>query len=143
MRLVPRLPAPRAGLLGALGALALLAALPVEGFATGAWQTHIRTKDFTDLLVTDATVYCGTRDAGLLVFDRATHAFTSIPREPGSISSNQVTSLALDRVGRLWVGTFASGVSRLSSDGTLWELVNAFDGLPVDSVTTMTVAGDT
>jgi hypothetical protein len=41
------------------------------------------------------------------------------------------------------VGTYASGVSRLSADGSTWELVNAFDGLPVDSVTTMTVVGDT
>lgn len=136
-------PAPRAGLLRALAALTLVAALPADGLAAGAWQTHIRTKDFADLLVTDAAVYCATREAGLLVFDRNAHTFTSITREPGSISSNQVTSLALDRVGRLWVGTFASGVSRLSADGSLWELVNAFDGLPVDSVTTMTVAGDT
>lgn len=140
MRLAP---APRFLLAALLAALTLDASLPVDGLAAGAWQTHIRTKDFADLLVTDATVYCGTRDAGLLVFDRAARTFTSITREPGSISSNQVTSLALDRIGRLWVGTFASGVSRLSADGSLWELVNAFDGLPVDSVTTMTVAGDT
>jgi hypothetical protein len=84
----------------ALAALVLVASLPGEAPAAGAWQTHIRTKDFTDLLVTDATVYCGTREAGLLRFDRATRTFTSITREPGAIASNQVTTLAFDRAGR-------------------------------------------
>ena len=132
-------------ILGA-GLLAIVVQLP--GFATparatGAWQTFIRTRDFSDLLVSDDAVWCATAEAGLLRFDRITHEFTFIQREPGSIASNQLTSLAYDRSGRLWVGTFASGVSRLSADRTTWELVNAFDGLPVDSVTTITVAGDT
>ncbi|MGH7536947.1 MAG: two-component regulator propeller domain-containing protein, partial [Gemmatimonadales bacterium] len=136
-------PAPRRGLAGALAALGLLAGLPAGSLAAGAWQTHIKAKDFTDLLVTDQVVYCATREAGLLRFDRNARTFTSITREPGAIASNQLTSLAYDRVGRLWVGTFASGVSRLGADETTWELVNAFDGLPVDSVTTMTAVGDT
>ncbi len=131
------------GLATALAALGLIAALPGRSLAAGAWQTHIRTKDYADLIVTDDAVWCATAGAGLLRFDRGARTFTAITREPGSIASNQLTSLAFDRVGRLWVGTFASGASRLSADGTTWELVNAFDGLPVDSVTTMTVVGDT
>ena len=131
------------GLASALATLGLLAPLPDASMAAGAWQTHIRTKDYADLIVTDDVVWCATDGAGLLRFDRITHTFSSVTREPGSIASNQLTSLALDRLGRLWVGTLASGASRLSADGTTWELVNAFDGLPVDSVTTMTVVGDT
>lgn len=127
----------------ALAVLGLLVALPGLGLAAGAWQTHIRTRDYTDVLVTGREVWCATDGAGLLRFDRLTKTFSSVTREPGSIASNQLTSLAIDRIGRLWVGTFASGVSRLSADGTTWELVNAFDGLPVDSVTTITVEGDT
>jgi ligand-binding sensor domain-containing protein len=138
----PRPPVVRA-LASALAAAGLLAALPGGSLAAGAWQTHIRTKDYSDLLVTDDAVWCTTAGAGLLRFDRVTRTFTSITREPGSIASNDLTSIAFDRVGRLWVGTFASGASRLSADGATWELVNAFDGLPVDSVTTMTVVGDT
>lgn len=134
-----RIARPWAGLLALVG----LAALPRVADAAGAWQTHIRTRDFTDLIVTDDEVWCATGEAGLLRFDRATHTFTSITREPGTIASNHLTCLAYDRVGRLWVGTFESGVSRLTADGTTWELVNAFDGLPVDSVTAITVAGDT
>jgi len=67
------------------------------------------------------------------------HTYTTADGLP----SDNVTSIVEDDAGRLWVGTFESGVSRLGADGTTWELVNAFDGLPVDSVTTMTVAGDT
>src|SRR5262245_58462032 len=122
-------------------ALALAPGRPAE--AAGGWQTFIKVKDFTDLLVTQDAIWCATQEAGLLRFDRATHAFTYTRREPGSIASNQLTSLAYDRAGRLWVGTLGAGASRLASDGKTWELVNAFDGLPVDSVTTMTAYGDT
>jgi ligand-binding sensor domain-containing protein len=131
------------GLARLLAAAGLIVALPSAARASGAWQTHLGVRDFTDLVVTDDRVWCATFEAGLLKFDRVTHRFESITREPGSIASNHLTSLAFDRVGRLWVGTFDSGVSRLTADGTQWELVNAFDGLPGDSVTTITVAGDT
>jgi hypothetical protein len=127
--------------LGLAVALVLAKAPPAQ--AAGGWQTFIKVKDFTDLLVTQDEIWCATAEAGLLRFERATHEFTYIQREPGSIASNQLTSLAIDRAGRLWVGTFGAGASRLASDGKTWELVNAFDGLPVDSVTTMTAYGDT
>ena len=126
-----------------LVAAAWLLAAAGPARSAGAWQTHLRVKDFTDLIVTQQEVWCATAEAGLLRFDRLTSRFESITREPGSIASNHLTCLAFDRVGRLWVGTFESGVSRLTADGSTWELVNAFDGLPVDSVTTITVAGDT
>lgn len=131
------------GLLGSLATACLLAVTPGAAAAAGAWQTHLHVRDFTDLVVTNQAVWCATAEAGLLRFDRATHRFDAITREPGTIASNHLTSLAFDRLGRLWVGTFESGVSRLTADGTAWELVNAFDGLPGDSVTTITVAGDT
>ena len=143
MRLCPRAARIPLGLVGAFAVLSLVATTAAPARASGAWQTFIRTKDFSDLLVTDDAVWGATAEAGLLRFDRAAHAFTFIQREPGSIASNQLTALAYDRSGRLWVGTFASGVSRLSADRTTWELVNAFDGLPVDSVTTIEVVGDT
>ncbi len=133
---------PRPLVLALVLAGALAAAAP-PAHAAGAWRTFIRTVDYTDMLVTADAVWCATDGAGLHRFDRATRTFTTLVREPGSIASNQVTSLALDRVGRLWVGTFASGASRLTADGSRWDLVNAFDGLPVDSVTTMAVVGDT
>jgi hypothetical protein len=109
----------------------------------GAWQTFFRVRDFADLAVTPQAVWCATSGGGLLRFDRATKTFESIVREPGAIASNELTCMTFDRLGRLWVGTSGAGVSRLSEDGTSWDLVNSFDGLPVDSVTSITVTGDT
>ena len=104
-----RVPARRPTVLGLASALVALglALLPDASTAAGAWQTHIRTNDYADLLVTDDVVWCATASAGLLRFDRITRTFSSITREPGSIASNQLTSLDYDRTGRLWVGTFA------------------------------------
>jgi hypothetical protein len=135
-------PAARQGFL-LLTTIGLLAALPVTAGAAGAWQTHLRVKDVTDLFVATDVVWCATAEAGLLRFDRTTHQFDPFTREPGGLASNHLTCVVIDRIGRLWVGTSGSGVSRLAADGSTWELVNAFDGLPGDSVTTITVAGDT
>jgi len=134
-------PIPRG--LALLALVALITGVPSAARASGAWETHLRAKTYSDLLVTKDFIWCATGEAGLLRFDRTTHAFSSITREPGAIASNHLTSLAYDRVGRLWVGTVESGVSRLTANGASWELVNAFDGLPVDSVTAITVSGDT
>ena len=41
------------------------------------------------------------------------------------------------------MGTLGAGASRLSADGTKWDLVNRFDGLPSDSVTSFAAHGDT
>src|SRR6266545_2755397 len=101
-----------------LAATCLLAALPAAAGVDPAWQTHLKPKDVTDLWVTDDAVWCATGEAGLLRFDRLTHRFEAITREPGSIASNRLTTLAFDRTGRLWVGTFESGVSRLAADGS-------------------------
>ncbi|MBI1795671.1 MAG: hypothetical protein HYR74_01330 [Candidatus Eisenbacteria bacterium] len=132
-----------ATLVPVLHADAAVAAPAHRAGVNGAWQTHIRVRTFTDLIVTSDAVWCATDEGGLLRFDRATKVFAPTIREPGAIASNHLTCLTYDRLGRLWVGTAGSGVSRLSEDGTTWELVNSFDGLPVDSVTTMTVTGDT
>src|SRR5213592_1941177 len=98
-------PAIRRGSLRSLAALAMVAlALPGAAAASGAWQTMLHPRDFTDLIVTDDEVWCATADAGLLRYDRVSHRFSSITREPGSIASNHLTSLAFDRAGRLWRG---------------------------------------
>ena len=89
------------GIPAALAILGLLVALPHPAQSAGAWETHIRPKDFADLIVTDSTVWCATAEAGLLRFDRVQKTFTSVTREPATIASNHLTSLAFDRVGRL------------------------------------------
>jgi hypothetical protein len=128
--------------------IALMAALSLLGTFHGmaraqAWQTFIRTREFTALLAEDDAVWGATAEAGLLRWDRALERFDVIRREPGSIADNKLSSLALDRSGRLWVGTRGSGASRRSVDGARWDVVNELDGLPSDSVSVLEAVGDT
>jgi ligand-binding sensor domain-containing protein len=129
----------------------LLAALVIAGvsesaFAAsspGAWTTFIRARQFTALLADSAEVWGATAAAGLVRWDRATQALSILRREPGTIASNQLTALAMDRSRRLWVGTEGSGLSRRSADGRRWEVMNLLDGLSSDSVLVLEATGDT
>lgn len=123
-------------------ALAALAALTTPAHATGAWTTYLRIWNCNDLIALDDTVWIASREAGLVRYLRAEDRFESITREPGGLASNNVTALEFDRSGRLWAGTPGRGVSRLSADGSTWDLVNAFDGLPSDSVNALRATGD-
>ncbi len=111
--------------------------------ASGAWQTYLRMYTCTDLIAMRDTVWIATGEAGLLRYLRSADRFESYSREPGGLASNSLTALAYDRSGRLWVGTPGKGVSRLAKDLNTWDLVNAFDGLPSDSVTVLEADGDT
>lgn len=126
-----------------LAVLASLGAPRVAAPANGAWQTFIRPVGFSDLLALQDEVWCATEEGGLLRFDRGSSTFEVLRREPGSIASNRLTRLALDRSGRLWVGTRANGVSRRAADGSRWDVVNVLDGLSSDSVTVLEPQGDT
>ena len=140
-----RLTSPR-GLLRVVGLLLAVCATlwwPRPARAAGGWETWLYPGFTTDLIATHDEVWCAMREGGLLRWDRARGAFDAYQREPGSIASNAITSLALDRSGRLWAGTGDAGVSRLRADRSGWDLVNRFDGLPSDSVTTLLAVGDT
>jgi sugar lactone lactonase YvrE len=130
-----------------LGVTALLALAAAGGFepaaASGAWTSYIRPYTYYDLLSEGDTVWCATGEAGLLRYDRRDSSFVAITREPSGLASNAITSILRDRAGRLWVGTLGAGASRLSADGKKWDLVNRFDGLPSDSVTSFAAKGDT
>ena len=125
----------------AVFAVPLLAAAPAH--ADGAWTTYLRAYTYTEMLAEGDTVWCATAEAGLLRFDRGSGVFTPYLREPGGLANNALSSLARDRRRRLWVGTTGSGASRLAPDGASWDLLNRFDGLPSDSITTLTANGDT
>ncbi len=56
-------------------------------------------------------MYFGTED-GLNIYDA--YAFTILrnsPRDPNSLSYNDITTLCEDNIGRLWIGTFNSGMN--------------------------------
>jgi hypothetical protein len=132
----------RIPVLYALAALASLAALPAPARAGGAWTTYMRLTNCTDMVALPDTVWIASKEAGLVRYLRSVDRFESITREPGGLASNDVTSLAFDRSGRLWAGTPGKGASRLSADLATWDLVNAFDGLPSDSVNVVRTTGD-
>jgi Two component regulator propeller len=126
-----------------LALVCALAALPTPALASGAWSTFSHPYRYTDLESRGDTLWCATLEAGLLRFDRTTGAFASITREPGALAGNQLTSLAYDRSGRLWVGTLGQGLSRLSADGSRWDLINTLDGLPTGVINVIEAQGDT
>lgn len=117
--------------------------VPVSAWAAGAWNVYIRPSGFRDVVAQRETVWVSTKDAGLLRYLRSADRFESVVREPGGLASNDVTVMEFDRSGRLWTGTNGVGASRLSADGLSWRLVNAFDGLPSDSVLALAADGDT
>ena len=130
-------------MLPALLAGLLLGAAPSPAAAAGAWNTYLHATVYNDLLATRDTVWCATGDAGLLIFDRTASDFVpALRREPGGLASNRLTSLAVDRTGRLWIGTSDKGVSRLSADHASWGLVNKFDGLPSVAINVLEADGD-
>ncbi|HTK31676.1 MAG TPA: two-component regulator propeller domain-containing protein [Candidatus Saccharimonadaceae bacterium] len=123
-------------------ALLVLAAAPAASFAAGAWTTYIRPFTYNQLVAGADTVWCATEEAGLLRYVRSAGRFDQVTREPGALASNELTSLAFDRRGRLWMGTRDAGVAYLDANGA-WGLLNAFDGLPSLSVNALTAQGDT
>jgi hypothetical protein len=123
--------------------LAAYAAAPGTAAAAGAWTTYQRAQQYTDLFARGDTVWCASSEAALQRFVRATGAFGVIAREPGNLASHALTALEYDRSGRLWIGTEDAGVSRLSADGTQWDLVSQLDGLPAGTVRVLRAVGDT
>ena len=122
--------------------LAALAFLPPPALADGAWSTYMRLRTCTDMIALTDTVWLASREAGIVRYLRFEDRFESVTREPGGLASNNVTSLAFDRSGQLWAGTPGKGASRLARGSSTWNLVNAFDGLPSDSVNVLRATGD-
>ena len=135
---------PTRGTLGSLGALLSLLALlaPSAARASRAWQSYLRPTSFSAVVALADTVWCVSRDAGLVQYTPSRRTFSSYVREPNGLASNRLSSMAFDRSRRLWLGTLGAGASVLSPDRTSWALVNTFDGLPSDSVNTLTAQGD-
>ena len=66
-------------------------------------------------------VWLGTLDKGLMALHRQTLEVRTWQHEPGnpdSLPNNFVNAIALDATDQVWVGTYGSGVARLTSDGT-------------------------
>ncbi len=122
---------------------AALAPRPAAAIDNRAWTNYVRVVTSNDILATRDTVLVASGEAGLLRYLPATGKFESVTRAPNELASNALSVLAYDRTGRLWVGTRGKGVSRWSETRTHWDLVNAFDGVPSDTITALRADGDT
>ncbi len=62
----------------------------------------------------EGTLYVGTWDQGLNIYNRASESFTRYQKtdQPNSISSNKIYSIAEDSKGYIWIGTPDAGLSR-------------------------------
>ncbi len=130
-------------LLVLVGALAVAAgSAPADA---GPWTSYTHPYDYRAVMLQGDTVWCATLESGLLQFhpmNGPPDSFFTYHREPGGLASNHLTSIAMERSRRLWVGTDGAGVSRLSADRSRWDLIKTFDGLPEDSITVLVAQGD-
>ena len=75
---------------------------------------------------TQNRIWVGT-DAGLNLFDRKSQQFktwTYNANDPYSLPEKSIYALAVDKSGRLWIGTYGSGISRFSeSEGKFYTYI--------------------
>ena len=124
-------------------AFILLSLIATCAHAAGQWQTFLKTQTCNQIIAVRETVWIATGEAGVVRYLRSADRFESSTREPGGVASNAVTTMAFDRSGRLWAGTPGQGLSRLAADRGSWDLINAFDGLPSDTISVLRAQGDT
>ncbi len=116
--------------------------VPFAARAQGPWTTYIRPTTCNDIIALGDTVWMATGEAGLLRYFRGTGTWNAITREPSGLAGNDVRAITFDRSGNLFAAVPGKGVSRLDTDGR-WSLLNAFDGLPSDTVLALAAQGDT
>lgn len=123
-------------------ALPLLLLAATTSHAQGQWTTYLRATSGNDVIALRDTVLISTPNAGLLRYLRSSDRWESVNREPSGLASNNVGAMAFDRSGNLFASVPGAGLSRLDTGGR-WSLINAFDGLPSDSVLSLRAQGDT
>lgn len=70
------------------------------------------------------SVWIGTDHCGLYIYDKLTHEVSNVKRTKDnwmSISSDNITALAIDKQQIVWIGHFKTGVSYLSSKGEIFS----------------------
>ena len=84
---------------------------------------------------TAGILWLGSRQAGLHRFDPATGKFTTFRHsaKEGSLSSDVVTSILVDRSGTIWAGTL-DGLNRLDAATGKFTVYLARDGLPSSKI---------
>lgn len=117
----------------AVALLLLLGLVASPASAVEKWDTWLRPSATADVIAGRDTVLLATSDAGLWRYLRLEDRWESVTREPSGLAGNNLSVMTRDRSGNLYVSVPGKGLARLSTSGR-WSLINAFDGLPSDSV---------
>ena len=68
----------------------LLTVVPMSPSTSGGWTTYLTPRRYSDLLVKGDTVWCSTREAGLLLYHRSSRSFSAITRSPNGLAGNEL-----------------------------------------------------
>jgi ligand-binding sensor domain-containing protein len=111
-------------------------------FAQSDWEIFLNSNDVTSIWLDADSVVWGSR-GGVVCHHPGVSSFRKTVREgPTGLKSSNVTAVATDAAGRLWVGTADRGVC-VSEDGS-WRFHDTGNlHLLSDQVASMTVLGDT
>jgi DNA-binding beta-propeller fold protein YncE len=111
----------------------------------GDWTIYAATGDMSDIELTGTTAWIGAK-GGIVSLDLATAAQNEpVQRKIGvaeGLIDADVTSLALDSFGNVWVGTKENGISVFNSEGEHIRELNSFEHLWSDLVVDMRPIGN-
>jgi ligand-binding sensor domain-containing protein/signal transduction histidine kinase len=82
-------------------------------------------------------LWIGTRRDGLIRYEKPTGAVAILehdPKNPRSLSHNQILYIHEDRRGALWVATGGGGLNRLEAETTEFTSFTSADGLPDNTI---------
>ncbi len=143
------------GLVLLLGALALLeadgptSARPAQDLSGGQWTAIANGDDILALVYRDGLIWAGTRGGGLLRWDaEGNYVQRLAPQQP--LPSNNVRALAIDDLGRVWIGT-SRGLAVLDDGPTpaigddtwlVYTQESTAGGLPSNDLRALAIDGD-
>lgn len=108
--------------------------------AAARWDTYNNANRLNSITATGNVVWCAS-DLGVNRYDVGAGTFTRFSKGAGALISNSVTEIEVDPQGNTWFATRGRGVSVLKANGT-WRTLDAFDGLPADTVNCLEPTAD-
>lgn len=107
--------------------LALCLAIVLPVFAdVGDWKTFTDMSHVRDLVISSNEIWSAT-GGGVLKFDVVTQSFQKFTNTEG-LSSNDVTTLVMDKDGGFWFGLANGRINRLDPQTWTWEVIDDFKG---------------
>jgi hypothetical protein len=118
----------------------VLVVLIVAGAAHADWEVHVNSNAVSSLFPVTGGLLWGS-SGGTVRYEAGPGSLGKIVRSEDGLRSNDVTSVAVDASGQVWMGTAGYGVCVLQSDST-WRFINTQTlGLLSDDVLDISVCG--